>query len=60
LPADTEKLYETKGRVLEWIEDVNRAGKSAFDGDAARVAVWNKDVLMRARKERKKEEGGGG
>lgn len=60
LPADTAKLYETKGRVLEWIEDVNRAGKSAFDGDAARMAIWNKDVLVRARKERKKEEEGGG
>ena len=53
LPADTAKLYATKGKLLEAIEDVNHAGKMAFDGDATMVALWNKDILMRARKTRK-------
>jgi hypothetical protein len=53
LPADTAKLYATKGKLLEAIEDVNHAGKMAFDGDATMVALWNKDILMRARKARK-------
>ncbi len=39
--------------LLEAIEDLNRAGKSAFDGDAAHIALWNKDILARARKSRK-------
>lgn len=53
LPADTAQLYLAKGKLLEAIEDVNRAGKSAFDGDATLVALWNKDILVRARKSRK-------
>jgi len=40
------------GKVLEQIEDLNRAGKSAFDGDAATRGKFNKDILLRARKER--------
>jgi len=60
LPSDTAKLYETKGRVLEAIEDLNRAGKCAFDGDASKGAIWNKDVLVRARRRvRKKVDAGG-
>ena len=53
LPADTAKLYTSKGKLLEAIEDVNHAGKIAFDGDASKVALWNKDILVRARKTRK-------
>ena len=53
LPVDTAQLYLAKGKLLEAIEDVNRAGKSAFDGDATHVALWNKDILVRARKSRK-------
>lgn len=47
LPQDTARVYEAKGRVLESIEDLNRAGKSAFDGDATAVALFNKDLLRR-------------
>jgi len=42
LPADTAKLYVTKGKLLEAIEDINHAGKIAFDGDATMIALWNK------------------
>jgi hypothetical protein len=56
LPADTAALNEAKGKLLEAIEDCNRAGKIAFDGDATKVSMWNKDVLMRARKTRKATE----
>lgn len=54
LPAETQSIYEAKGRLLEMIEDMNRAGKSAFDGNATKMAMFNKDILLRARKARKK------
>lgn len=41
---------------MELTEDMNRAGRSAFDGNAAKVAPSNQDVPMRARKESKKKE----
>ena len=42
--------------MLEQIEDLNRAGKIAFDGDAATRGKFNKDILLRARKERAKKD----
>lgn len=51
-PLNTLALYEVMGKVLEQIEDLNRAGKSAFDGDAATRGKFNKDILLRARKAR--------
>lgn len=56
LPAGTQKIYELKGRVLEQIEDLNRAGRSAFEGNAKEIAPFNKDILLRARKAKKEEE----
>jgi hypothetical protein len=56
-PGETLALYEVMGKVLELIEDLNRAGKSAFDGDAATRGKFNKDILLRARKERAKKKG---
>ena len=38
------------------IEDLNRAGKMAFDGDAVQIARFNKDILLRARKARAQAE----
>ncbi|MEO7331358.1 MAG: hypothetical protein ABI193_22470 [Minicystis sp.] len=58
-PALTQALYEQMGRVLEGIEDINRAGRSAFDGDAVTAATFNKDVLLRGRKAEKKAAGKG-
>ena len=43
------------GKVLEQIEDLNRAGKNAFDGDAATRGKFNKDILLRARKAQAKK-----
>jgi hypothetical protein len=53
-PTETLALYEAMGQVLEQIEDLNRAGKIAFDSDPGTRAKFNKDVLQRARKERAK------
>jgi hypothetical protein len=52
LPAKTVALYEVKGRVLQLIEDMNRVARIAFDGDAALLGKFNKDILLRARKKR--------
>jgi hypothetical protein len=54
-PGETLALYEVMGQVLEQIEDLNRAGKIAFDSDASTRAKFNKDILLRARKERPKK-----
>lgn len=54
LPLETQKVYELKGRLLELIEDMNRAGRSAYDGDATTASIFNKDILLRARKAREK------
>ena len=53
LPEETLKIYEIKGRVLQAIEDINRLAKNAFDKQATVVAQFNKDILLRARKEQK-------
>jgi hypothetical protein len=50
LPEASLKLYETMGRVLESIEDLNRVGRIAFDGQAGTRARFNKDRILRARK----------
>lgn len=50
LPQATLEICETKGRILEAIEDLNRVGKIAYDGDAGTRSSFNKDLLLRARK----------
>jgi hypothetical protein len=52
LPRETLEVYEAKGRALELIEDLNRAAKSAFEGQAELIGQFNKDILLRARKAR--------
>lgn len=56
VPAETQKVYEAKGRALELIEDLNRVARNAFDGNAVVVSQFNKDVLLRARKVRPAKE----
>lgn len=51
LPEHTQKVYENMGRLLELIEDINRIGKLAFAGQAAIAGQFNKDILLRARKQ---------
>jgi hypothetical protein len=55
LPLETLVVYETKGRVLERIEDMNRAGRSAFVGQPEVLALFNKELIERARKSRPKK-----
>lgn len=55
LPQDTLAVYETKGRVLQTIEDLNRSAKIAFDGQPERIAEFTgMDALEKARARRKK------
>ena len=55
LPQDTLAVYETKGRVLQSIEDLNRSAKIAFDGQPELIAEFTAmDALERARARRKK------
>lgn len=54
LPEATQRVSEIKGRLLEGIEDLNRAARRAFDGDAVKIAQFNKDILLRARRARKR------
>jgi hypothetical protein len=55
LPEDTQRIYECKGLILQAIEDMNRTARIAFAGKAEVVARFNKDILQRARKAKKKE-----
>jgi hypothetical protein len=50
LPEETLNLHVLKGRVLEGIEDLNRAGRIAFEGQGEVVGKFNKDILLRARR----------
>jgi hypothetical protein len=54
-PIETQALNEAVGRLLEDIEDIIRAGKSAFDGNATMAASFNKDLILRARRQKKDE-----
>lgn len=51
VPEATQRIYEAKGRLFEAIVELNRIGQIAFDGDAVTRARFNKDVLLRARKQ---------
>lgn len=53
LPIETLKVYEAKGRLLDLIEKMNRRGKIAFDGQAHILALFNKDLVLRARTKRR-------
>lgn len=54
LPQETLKIYEAMGRLLWLIEKMNRIGRIAFDGQAHIAAEFNKDLILRARRPRKK------
>lgn len=57
LPASTLVVYALKGRVVQLIENANNLGKNAFDGNAAKIGQFNKDLLLR---DRRKNGGGDG
>jgi hypothetical protein len=54
LPTETQKVYETKGKLLKQIEEMNKIGKMAFWGQNDIAGLFSKDVLNRARKSAKK------
>lgn len=55
LPLETQKVYEAKGQVLTLIERMNRLAKIAFDGDAKTIGLFNKDLILRAKRTRAAE-----
>lgn len=57
LPRETQRVYEAKGRALFLIEKANRIGKRAFAGQAEIIALFNKDLLQRARRPRRAASG---
>jgi hypothetical protein len=46
---ETKRVYETKGRLLERIEAMNKVAKIAFYDRSDVAGLFNKDVLNRAR-----------
>lgn len=50
LPEATVAFRAAKGLLLQLIEDVNRIGRAAFDGQAEIAATFNKDLLLRGRR----------
>ncbi len=51
-PQQTAAAYEITGKVLRQLEDLNRAGKSAFEGNPSLQRMFNKDLIERARRRR--------
>ena len=56
LPQETLGVYEAKGRLLSRIEEVNRIARLAFWDRKDLWGQFNKDLINRARKSRKKAE----
>ncbi len=54
LPKETANIYLIAGEILELIQTVNRIAKIAFDGKAEIIGQFNKDLLLRGGKTRKK------
>ncbi len=53
LPLETQQIYETMGRAVELIEELNAVAKNCFDGNAQLIGLFNKDILLRGRKAKK-------
>jgi hypothetical protein len=52
-PPPSRRSSNERARLVENIEDLNRIAKIAFDGDARARALFNKDILLRAKKSAK-------
>ena len=52
-PEATKHLYETMGKTMALIEMANAIAKNAFAGQAEVIGKFNKDLILRARTERK-------
>jgi len=53
LPTDTLQVYETKGRAMVKIADLIDIAHNALEENASEAAKFNKDAIVRARKQRK-------
>ena len=53
--TDAVTLYTKDCISAAHVADLNDAGNSAFDGDANEAGKFNKDIIVRARKEREKK-----
>lgn len=51
LPVASQQLYLQMGQLLSLIELINTIGRIAFDGNAVVRGQFNKDILLRARKQ---------
>ena len=54
IPRQTLEIYETKGKLLAKIEEMNKVAKIVFWGQSDIVGQFNKDILNRGRKSQKK------
>ena len=57
LPTETVDIHETKGRIVELIDDLNRIGRLANMDNAVQAARYNKDILLGSRRSSKKDAG---
>ena len=48
LPESTANIYLKAGELLDLIEELNVAGKDAYDGEAETADKFNKDLILRA------------
>ena len=48
LPERTAHIYLKAGELLDLIEELNVAGKDAYDAEAETAAKFNKDLILRA------------
>jgi hypothetical protein len=56
LPAGTKKLNRQKGEVVEMIEDMNRVAKVAFLDTPEIAAQFNKSLIQRAKRPKRRLE----
>ena len=52
LPGETQSIYQLKGEGLELVEDLNAVARNAFAGNSALLGQFNKDMLLRGRREK--------
>ena len=53
LPLDTLEVYERKGEAMQEISDLIDIAHNAFEENAVEAAKFNKDAIVKARKQRK-------
>jgi hypothetical protein len=56
LPVGTKKLHQLAGEVLEMIEDMNRVAELAFQDSPEIAAQFNKSLIQRARRPKRRLE----